>query len=78
MEREDFCHLLTDTLLQRKIMMELLAVHLIAIEKNCSLEKLTEFKAESQRVFEILEQGLEKFFPQTDEASRTMFMRNWL
>lgn len=78
MTRENFCQLLTDTLLQRETMMELLSVHLTAIEKNCSLEKLVSFKAESQEVFDILADGIKTFFPQADLETRTLFLNQFL
>lgn len=78
MEKEEFCHLLTDTLLRRDILMELLSVHLTAIEKNCSLEKLILFKKESQKVFDILMNGIAKFFPQVDLKKRVLFLQQFL
>lgn len=76
--QEEFCHLITDTFLSREIMMKLLSVHLTAIEQNCSLEKLTQFKKESQRVFDALTEGIAKTFPMAASSDRVLFMQQFL
>lgn len=76
--REELCHLITDTYLQRETMMQLLSVHLTAIEKNCSLEKLTQFKKESKQVFDILAEGIAKTFPSAAAEDRILFQQQFL
>ncbi len=62
-EKEEYCHLIADSLDQREKMMKLLSIHFTNIEKNCRLEKLVEFKKEVLTVFETLRESINKFFP---------------
>ena len=76
--REKLCHVITDTFLQRETMMQLLSVHLTAIEQNCSLAKLTQFKKESQHVKNILFEGIAKAFPLASLDDRVLFQQQLL
>ena len=76
--REELCRLITDTYLQRETMMQLLSVHLTAIEKNCSLKTLTQFKKESQQVFDTLSEGIRKTFPSASPADRDLCLQQFL
>ncbi|MCC8023844.1 MAG: TetR/AcrR family transcriptional regulator [Clostridium sp.] len=73
MSKEDFCHFLTDSLLRRETMMRLLSVHLTAIEKNCSLDKLVVFKRDVQVVFDTFSYGLKKMFPNASNENLELF-----
>ncbi|WP_182188428.1 TetR family transcriptional regulator [Pectinatus frisingensis] len=73
MGKEEFCHFLTDSLVRREKMLRLLSIHLTAIENNCRTEKLSAFKKNSAVVFDILSQGIDKFFSATPEKAKKTF-----
>ena len=51
--REEFCIVLSDSLCDRTILLELLAVHLNIIENNSRLEQLVEFKKTVYNFFDV-------------------------
>ena len=61
--REEFCIVLSDSLCDRTILLELLAVHLNIIENNSRLEQLVEFKKTVYNFFDVLKETIELFFP---------------
>lgn len=65
MTKDEFCHFLTKSLVKREKMLRLLSIHLTDIENNCRIEKLVDFKKNSSVVFDVLYQGIDKFFPDT-------------
>ena len=77
MTREEFCRFLTDTLLEREEMSRLWSLHMTTLEKNCSLEKLTEFKKSIQPVMDTFDEGLKVIFPSSNEKSREEFQAHF-
>lgn len=65
MTKEEFCRFLTESLVKREKMLRLLSIHLTAIENNCRIEKLIDFKKNAAVVFKIFYMGIDKFFPDT-------------
>lgn len=61
--REEYCRLITDSLHSREKLLKLLASNYSMIEKNCSQEKLTEFKLGMQPFFTAFNETLHKCFP---------------
>lgn len=73
MSRADLCHFLTASLTKREKMLRLLSIHLTAIENNCRLEKLIEFKKNSAVIFDTFRLGINKFFPATPPRIKRTF-----
>ncbi|MDQ0204726.1 TetR family transcriptional regulator [Pectinatus haikarae] len=73
MTKNDFCQFLTGSLVKREKMLRLLSIHLTAIENNCRIEKLIEFKKNAAVIFKIFYQGIDKFFPSTPMRTKKAF-----
>ena len=74
MTNEEFCTFLANTVTKQEKHLELLTVYMHPIEKNSRLEKLEEFKAETNCFFLIFRGGLDKFFPHAEEEKKNTFM----
>ena len=77
MSREEFCRFLTDSLLSRETMARLWSLHMTTLEKNCSLEKLTDFKKSIQPVMDTFEEGLGIIFPSSGMSEREDFLAHF-
>ncbi len=73
LSKEDFCKMLTESMVKREKMLRLFSIHLTAIENNCSLEKLIAFKKDSAIVFDIFNTAIQKFFPNTPVKDQNLF-----
>lgn len=73
MTKDEYCLFLTLTLKGCDNLLNLLSIHYTSIEKNCSLEKLEEFKMDIQPVFQIFRTGLDKFFPDASDEKKSDF-----
>jgi AcrR family transcriptional regulator len=78
MSKERYCEIFTDTLVSHDKMLRLLAILNTSIEKQCSLEKVTEFKREINCFFVIIWESLTKFFPHADQEKKSFFMTAFL
>ncbi|WDV45189.1 TetR family transcriptional regulator [Clostridiaceae bacterium M8S5] len=76
LSREDYCHELTNTFLKNTRMLQLMSVLYSILEKNCSLEKLTEFKSKLMGLMEPLSSSISKYFPYADDDSKQVFFYN--
>lgn len=72
--KEEYARFLSDSLADRDNFIKLLSVHYTAIEKNCSLERLTKFKKNIAPVFLSLENSIHKFFPETPNEKNNTFI----
>ena len=72
--REAYCRNIADTAALRPRLLKLMSVHYIAIEKNCSLEKLTAFKRELLPFRDMMRDALGKYFPNASEERKEHFL----
>ena len=73
MTKNQFCDILADSMLNHEKYFELLFVYMPSIEKNSSLEKLTEYKQNVWSFRIAFFEGLAKFFPNTNDEIKQMF-----
>lgn len=74
LSKERFADLVARSLEERPNMLKLLSMNLFDIEDNSRVECLTEFKAEFRRGMEYIRAGLNKFFAEMSEESKTDFV----
>lgn len=71
---DELCACLTDSMLERTTMRRLLSVNLTDIEKNCSFDRLKDFKKTAVGpVQEDLRSLIQRTFPQASEDAREWF-----
>lgn len=73
MSKHEYCMVLATTLFNHEKLLQLLSIHLTAIEQNCRLEKLVEFKQACAYVFEIIIDSINNYFPATPEDKKIIF-----
>ncbi len=78
MGRESYCRILAETAGEHTRLLKLISMHYIAIEKNCSLEKLTAFKCEIMPFWNMMRAALCRYFPNAQEESREHFLLSLL
>jgi len=70
--KEEFCREFTQSYVKNERLLRLMSILYSVLEKNCSLEKLTEFKKNLMGFMAPLYQSIQKFFPTSnDEAIQT-------
>lgn len=72
--RESFCNIVADSLLNRNTFLRLLSIQQTVIEKNISHEQLVKFKKDMSVIFSTLDYGIEMAFPNADAARRKRFI----
>lgn len=72
--KKDLSDLLINSFNTSNIFLRLLSIQYSIIEKNCSFEKLTQFKMNTQIIFKSLETIVGKTFPRSTISSRTNFV----
>lgn len=71
--RRSYCRILTETVCRYPVLLKLASVHYSTIEKNCSLEKLTEFKRAMLPFHQRMQDGLGRYFPGASEKKKERF-----
>lgn len=71
--RKDFCNLIVDCLNDSDIFLKLLSIDYI-IERNCSFEKLTQFKISIQPIFNLLYEIVDNIFPRANSIDKNNFV----
>lgn len=71
--REQFCKMIADSMCDRTVLLELLAVHLNTIENNTRLERLVAFKKTVYACFDTITQIIDRFFPDKDAKNKQAF-----
>lgn len=71
---EDFSDQFSKTLENRPVLLKLLSMNIYDLERNCSLEELTEFKKEYKRALDLVSDLLRKFFPNMNEKQIDRFI----
>lgn len=74
LSREEFCLELTKTYIKNDRLLKLMSILYSIIEKNCSLEKLAEFKRNLMGFREPLYLSIHKYFPDSDEEAIQTFI----
>ncbi len=74
LNKKDLCDLLINSFDGFDIFLRLLSIQHSIIEKNCSFEKLTQFKMNTQYIFKTLESVLAKTFPRSSIENRSNFV----
>ena len=71
MTKNEYCSFMTKSLKKHEKYLELITIYIHPIERNSRLEKLTSFKTEIHHFFQIILEGLTKYFPgATDEQKQ--------
>ncbi len=78
LSREDFCLKLMGTFEENYRLTKLLSLLYLTLEKNVSLDKLTNFKAKLFMVITPFQDSLSKFFPNSSQENREIFIFNCL
>ena len=74
LNKRDLCDLLVNSFDGFDIFLRLLSIQYSIIQKNCSFEKLTQFKMNAQHVFKYIETIVGKTFPRSTTTSRSTFV----
>lgn len=77
MEREEYCHAISDTLCDHEMILRLISLDLSNIENECSVERLVDFKIIVYRLMNVLDNSIIKFFKDTDEDDRHTFIQSF-
>jgi AcrR family transcriptional regulator len=72
--KEKYCEIFVDTLVPYDKMLRLLTILSTIIEKQCSIEKLAEFRRDINGIFVVIWESLTKFFPKANEEKKSFFM----
>lgn len=76
LSKEDYCRELASTFVNNIRMLKLMSILYSILEKNCSLEKLTEFKGEFMGLIKPLTDSVYKFFPESQDEAKQTFLYN--
>jgi len=71
---EDFCGILADAFMSSDIMLSLFAIQLTRLEAKCSVQQLANFKIEIEFIFDVLQNAVKKFFPNSTNLQRDNFI----
>ena len=74
LNKKDLCDLLVNSFNGFDIFLRLLSIKYSIIEKNCSFEKLTQFKMNTQTILKSLETVVGKTFSRSTAESRSTFV----
>lgn len=74
LNKKDLCNLLVNSFDGFDIFLRLLSIQYSIIEKNCSFEKLTQFKMNTQAILKSLESVVVKTFPRSSTEARSTFV----
>lgn len=74
LNKKDLCELLAKSFISCDIFLRLLSIQYSIIEKNCSFEKLTQFKMNIQPILNSVENIIAKTFPKTNSNKRNNFI----
>jgi len=72
--KEEYCHEFTQSYVKNERLLRLMSILYSLLEKNCSLEKLTEFKKNLMGFTTPLYESIQKFFPTSNDEAIQTFM----
>ncbi len=73
-DRESYCKIIAQTAEERPRLLKLLSVHYVTIEKNCSLDKLIDFKRAISPFWAQMRNGLTQYFPNASLEKKENFI----
>lgn len=73
LSKESYCRKITDSFLINSRMLYLMSIHYSFVEKNCTLEKLTEFKRNMNELVSPLTRSIDKYFPNAQDDKKRLF-----
>jgi len=73
LNKKELCELLVNSFDGFDMFLKLLSIQYSIIEKNCSFEKLTQFKMNTQHIFKYIESIVGKTLPRSNVTSRSTF-----
>ena len=76
LNKKNLCDLIVNSFDGFDIFLRLLSIQYSLIEKNCSFEKLTQFKMNTQVIFKSLENVVSKTFSRSNIESKSTFILN--
>ena len=74
LNKKDLCELLINSFNNFDIFLSLLSIQSSIIEKNCSFEKLTQFKMNTQNIYKYVENLVGKTCPRSNLDARANFV----
>ena len=74
LNKKDFSNLLIESFNGFETFLRLLSIQYSILEKKCSFEKLTQFKMNTQIIFNFLETVIAKTFSRSTQEKRTSFI----
>lgn len=74
LNKKDLCNLLINSFDKFETFLRLLSIQYSILEKNCSFEKLTQFKMNTQTIFNSLDSVLVKTYPRSTPENRSSFL----
>ena len=72
--KEEFCREFTDSYVKHERLLRLMSIMYSVLEKNCSLEKLTEFKKNLIGFTVPIYESIKKFFPHSSDEAIQAFI----
>ncbi|HIY18497.1 MAG TPA: TetR family transcriptional regulator [Candidatus Blautia avistercoris] len=72
--RESYCRILAESAARHPRLLELISFHYVTIEKNCSLEKLTDFKKGMLPFWNGIRESLREYFPEAPQEKKEHFL----
>jgi len=72
--KEEFCREFTNSYIENDRLLRLMSILYSVLEKNCSLEKLTEFKKNLMGFTVPIYESVQKFFPQSSDENILAFI----
>ena len=72
--RSSYCRIIARTARHRPRLLKLISVHYVSIEKNCSLERLTDFKKSMEPFWNMFRESLTVYFPNSSSEKRETFI----
>jgi len=72
--KEEFCHEFTNSYVENDRLLRLMSILYSILEKNCSLEKLTEFKKNLMGFSAPIYESVQKFFPNSSDENIMTFI----
>lgn len=74
LEKEEFCIKLTDTYINNERVLKLMSILYSVLEKNCSLEKLIDFKKSLVGFTAPIVECVKKYFPDSNDEDILTFI----
>ena len=74
MNKKEFCDVIAKILSEQELFLSIKSIHLLALENNCSQEKVDKIKINRMPFFKTLHSGVKKFFPNITQTQENEFV----